>query len=99
MISDDPPKVQHDLFSGEPVKQELPIHVGVEPKERPRLKKQAEDILQRLKRGPVSNRELSRHYALNYQARICELRKHFDIRIVKRSAKTGLVIYELVGEI
>lgn len=63
--------------------------------ERPRLAHQCGAILERVARGRVTNSELAR-MALNYRARISELRQAgHDVRVVERNRKTGLVWYGL----
>lgn len=55
-------------------------------------------IVERLRRGPATNRELSQ-IGLKYTGRIHELREAgYCIDIVKKDNKTGLVWYALKGE-
>jgi hypothetical protein len=64
--------------------------------ERGRLSSQNERILAILRRGPVSNDDLSR-IARKYTSRLSDLRKAgYDVRVKSRDHKTGLVVYELV---
>jgi hypothetical protein len=70
----------------------------LEPEERPRLGGQCRAILERLRRGPATNRELAHpQYGLNYRARISDLRKSgHNIPPPKEDTKTGLSVYVLV---
>lgn len=62
----------------------------------PRLSNQNEKILAELRKGPVTNHELSTLGILKYTSRISDLRAAgFDVRIKSRDRKTGLVVYEL----
>ena len=71
------------------------VHVPVPEPERKRLSKQCRAILERLRHGPASNRELSL-IALKYTARISDLRNAgYNVVIHKRSRKTGQVVYAL----
>lgn len=63
--------------------------------ERRRLSDQCSLILGRLQHGRASNKELS-GMALNYRARISELRqRHHDIRVVFHNRTTGFALYAL----
>lgn len=65
------------------------------PDERPRLSGQNQAILERLRRGPATNRQLM-SIALNYRARISDLRAHgYDVQVAERDHKTGYTLYEL----
>ena len=67
----------------------------IEPEEKPRLSRQCRLILERLRMGPASNKELA-GIALKYTGRISDLRKSgYDIRLVSQDKKSGLAIYEL----
>jgi hypothetical protein len=69
----------------------------LEPEEKPRLSRQCREILERLQRGPATNKELAM-IALKYTGRISDLRASgFDVRKVSQDYKTGVVVYELKG--
>jgi hypothetical protein len=69
----------------------------LEPIETPRLGKQCRAILERLRQGPATNRELAA-ISLKYTGRISDLRKSgFDIPSPKQDRKSGLAVYELRG--
>jgi hypothetical protein len=71
----------------------------LEPEERPRLGGQCRAILERLRRGRATNRELA-GISLKYTGRISDLRKSgYEIVVVSRDRKTGLTWYELRREI
>lgn len=60
-----------------------------------RLSRQCQQILDRLRKGQASNRELA-GYALKYTGRVSELREAgHDIQVVSRDRKTGLTYYAL----
>jgi len=64
--------------------------------EKARLSRQCEEILMALGKGRVSNHALVEEFALNYRARISDLRKRgHDIRVVYRNYNTGRVLYAL----
>ena len=63
--------------------------------DQPRLTRQCRLILERLRQGPASNRELSR-LALKYTGRLSDLRRAgYVVTIVRQDHVTGEVIYEL----
>jgi hypothetical protein len=63
--------------------------------ERPRLTGQNATILERLRRGTATNRELA-EIALKYSGRISDLRAAgYNVQVVSRDYKTGLTMYEL----
>ncbi len=67
----------------------------LEPEEKPRLGGQCRAILERLRQGPATNRELAT-ISLKYTGRISDLRKSgYNIVVVSRDRKTGIVWYEL----
>lgn len=73
----------------------LTLNNSVAPEEAPRLSKQCREILERLKQGPATNRELSQ-ISLKYTGRISDLRASgFRIEIVERNHQSGLNVYEL----
>lgn len=75
-----------------------PADPKVTKEEAPRLGRQCQAILDRLRIGPASNAELS-GLALRYSARIHELnRAGCVIKIKNRDHKTGVVWYLLEGE-
>ena len=66
--------------------------------DRPRLSKQCQAILDRLRQGPTSNRVLAT-LALKYTGRLSELRRAgYPIGIRSQDHATGLVVYELRGD-
>ncbi len=61
----------------------------------PRLSRQCAAILERLRRGRTTNASLC-GLALNYRARVSDLRKHgYDVRCVQQDQVTGLAWYAL----
>ena len=74
-----------------------PIDPKVEPVERPRLRGQNATILAMLQEGPKTNRELA-EVALNYRARVSDLRAAGHTIEVAEDKATGLNVYELKGE-
>jgi len=71
-----------------------PTDPQVEPIEIPRLRGQNAAILERLQQGPATNRELC-NFALNYRARISDLRKAGYTVVVDEDKATGLNVYTL----
>lgn len=70
----------------------------LEPAEQRRLSGQSLRILERLRQGPATNRELAA-IGLKYTSRISDLRKAgYDVRVVHRLRDTGLTIYRLVTD-
>ena len=64
--------------------------------EKVRLSRQCQEILNRLREGPATNRELSR-ISLKYTGRISDLRKlGYIIECYDRNPATGLARYRLV---
>ena len=74
-----------------------PIDPKVEPVERPRLRGQNATILATLQEGLKTNRELA-EVALNYRARVSDLRAAGYTIEVSEDKATGLNVYELKGE-
>ena len=75
-----------------------PSDPHVHPDAVPRLAGQNAAILERLRAGPATNRELA-GMALNYRARISDLRAlGHEILCVDQDHKSGLAFYRLVGE-
>ena len=75
-----------------------PTDPNVTAPEKPRLKGQSARILERLRQGRASNRELS-EIALKYTSRISDIRAAgFTIELVDRDTESGLTWYELKGE-
>lgn len=63
--------------------------------ERRRLSAQCAAILDRLQRGPASNRELA-GVSLKYTSRISDLRKAgYDVQVAARDVRSGLTTYVL----
>lgn len=72
-----------------------PRDTHVVKEERPRLTGQNAAILERLKRGPATNRELAA-IALKYTSRLSDLRAAgYDVVVVDRDRVTGMTMYEL----
>ena len=70
----------------------------VHPDEAPRLNAQSLAILERLRTGPATNRDLAA-IALNYRARVSDLRGvGYVIDVRDRNRKTGESTYVLVSE-
>lgn len=64
----------------------------------PRLSRQCRRILDLLRRGPASNRELAA-LSLKYTGRISELRQAgYQIEVIQHDHATGLVLYDLTAE-
>ncbi len=64
--------------------------------EKPRLSRQCETMLCRLRCGRATNQELA-VIALKYTSRISDLRKAgHDVRCVSRDHKAGITVYQLV---
>ncbi len=63
-----------------------------------RLSRQSREILDRLERGPATNKELA-GIALKYTSRTSDLRlAGYDVRVIERDHKTGLAVYALFRE-
>ena len=70
------------------------IEPNIEVAHRSRLSGQNKQVIERLKRGPATNRELN-EIVFRYSARIFELRGHgYDITTTQ--VKAGLWRYELI---
>lgn len=75
-----------------------PRDTHVVREESPRLKGQNAAILERLKRGPATNRELAQ-IALKYTSRLSDLRAAgYNVVVVDRDHATGLTMYELISQ-
>ena len=73
----------------------LSLNNSVAPEEAPRLSKQCREILERLKQGPATNRDLA-GLSLKYTSRVSDLRAAgFKIEVVERNHQSGLNVYEL----
>ena len=73
-----------------------PCDPSVTPAERPRLSRQCQEMLDRLRLGRASNDELAR-ISRKYTSRTSDLRKAgYDVRCVMRDYSTGETWYELV---
>lgn len=71
----------------------------LEKEEKPRLGGQCRAIVERLQEGPATNRELAA-ISLKYTSRISDLRKSgYNIVVVSRDYKTGIVWYELIDRV
>lgn len=71
-----------------------PTDPNVDPRDVPRLSRQCELILERLRRGPATNRELAA-IALKYTGRLSDARQNgHDIRVLRRNA-AGVFWYGL----
>jgi hypothetical protein len=71
-----------------------------DPDERVRLHRQAVLILERVRRGPMSNTEMSA-IAKKYTNRVSEIRKSLrphgeSLEVIRRDAKTGYTLYDIV---
>ena len=78
---------------------QLDLNPSVTPEDEDRLHAQARTILERLKKGPISNVAMS-HISMQYNARVFELRrmlepKGFTVSIIQKQAD-GVNIYGLV---
>jgi hypothetical protein len=75
-----------------------PVDPHVTPEEKPRLSRQSAEILERLRQGQATNRELAQ-IAMRYSARLHDL-KHagYSWKIVSRDYETGSVVYALERE-
>lgn len=63
--------------------------------ETPRLTNQCQKILERLQRGPATNKELA-DLSLKYTGRISDLRASgYAVEVLSRDRKTGVTIYHL----
>lgn len=68
------------------------------PKEKPRLSRQCELILSRLREGPAKNTELVA-IALKYTGRISDIRKAgYVVEVIERDYETGITLYALRGD-
>jgi hypothetical protein len=68
------------------------------PSERPRLSRQNQAILERLRRGTATNDELAR-LARKYTSRVSDLRAAgYDVRMIEHDHVTGITRYQLIGE-
>lgn len=76
-----------------PIRVNETVHLA----EAPRLSKQCGLILERLRAGNATNRELA-EISLKYTGRISDLRAAgYEIKVVERNYETGLNVYALVG--
>jgi hypothetical protein len=65
---------------------------------RPRLSRQCEQILERLRQGPATNYDLSR-FALKYTSRLSEIRQAgYRVEVDHLDYETGVVTYVLREE-
>lgn len=87
---------QRTLFDEPPRITPRDTHVVQE--ERPRLTGQNQAILERLRRGPATNRELAA-ISLKYTSRTSDLRAAgYNVVVVSRDRATGLTMYELINK-
>ena len=83
---------QPTLFDNPP---EIKVHRSIAKEERPRLSRQCQQILDRLRRGPAEGCELAA-ITHRFGGRVLELRRAgYDVRLVSRDYKTGVTLYEL----
>jgi len=74
----------------------IPVNVTVDQREAKRLSAQSRRILERLQHSPATNSELAA-MALNYRARISELRQAgYPVEVFDRDFSTGVAKYRLV---
>ena len=85
------PRTARDLYD-EPTP--VPLNSTVPPEEAPRLSRQHETILARLREGPATNAELGR-IAQRFSARLNEIAAA-GIPWTKRCIKPGLYEYRLI---
>jgi hypothetical protein len=75
-----------------------PTDTHLVPQEKPRLSRQNQAILERLRRGSATNDELIR-LARKYTARVSDLRAAgYDVRLVEHDHVTGITRYQLFEE-
>jgi len=85
---------QRTLFNEPPRLTPRDTHVVKE--ERPRLTGQNLAILERLRRGPATNKELAA-ISLKYTGRVSDLRAAgYNVVLVARDHTTGVTMYELI---
>ena len=74
------------------------LDLGAAPEDaKPRLSRQALALLERLKLGPVMNREIVQTICLRYSARIADLRANgYDVECFDHDRKSGEAWYRLV---
>lgn len=71
---------------------------GVSAASQPRLSRQCQLILDRLRQGPATNHELA-GLALKYTSRLSDLRKAgYSVTCVAHNRVTGVATYELTPE-
>lgn len=74
----------------------MTVNIQAPPVMRPRLSQQCERILDRLRQGPATNRELAA-LALKYTGRISDLKAAgYRIECFEQDKLTGLTKYRLV---
>lgn len=72
-----------------------PIDTHLVPAEKPRLSRQNQAILERLRRGPATNDELAK-LARKYTSRVSDLRAAgYDVRLIDHDRVTGITRYQL----
>jgi hypothetical protein len=69
----------------------------VTPEEMPRLSRQSQLILDRLRCGPARNTELV-EIAVRYGARLLDLRRSGFVITTELDRASGVAVYRLVGE-
>ena len=88
---------QPRLFPWVPTPYGVEFNPTVSEAAKPRLGRQQQAILERLRRGPATNTELSQ-IAQRFSARIGELRAAgYDIRRTHDDHERGVYVYELAG--
>lgn len=89
--------VQPSLFSRVPA---IQVTRAVPPVERKRLVRQARLLLERLRRGPITNREIVTELGiLNGTGRVSDLRAAgYTVTVIERDYQTGRCLYALVSE-
>lgn len=86
-----------NLFDPAPDEPAIPLNPTVPAPAVKRLSRQCVAILDRLKQGRATNRELV-GIALKYTGRLSEIRQAgYDVRCVEHDQETGLTRYALFG--
>jgi hypothetical protein len=86
-----------DEFPGPELSQygAIPVNRTVPAAAVPRLSRQCEEILDRLRRGRRTNAELA-GIALKYTGRLSEIRQAgYDVRVVEKDVASGVHVYAL----
>ena len=89
---------QGTLFEAQIKPRIEPVDPHLTDEEKPRLTRQCIGVLERLRCGPATNKELVQ-IATRFGARLLDLRRAgYDIQITARNRETGLTVYALVRE-